>query len=195
MGEVLEVRCDDDDERDFAGPPTAGWRVAAGLGIVVVLVLVVSASLFGHGSGRSTRPRVQAAQADPARALALDATKAALAAWGRFATTGDLDSVRPYFAADGPQFARFQDEVDEHHAFGGPVAYAFAAQSLEVGAPLRDGERVVRTAVTVTRPGEYAQRFDWELVVRQDADGGWRVWTVRDRATEPRPGPPGPPTP
>jgi hypothetical protein len=44
----------------------------------------------------------------------------------------------------------------------------------------RKDQRVLRGRVEMTRPGEKAQTFDWDLLLQADpaAGGRWRLWTV-----------------
>jgi hypothetical protein len=47
-----------------------------------------------------------------------------------------------------------------------------------------DEQRVLRGRVQLTRPGEQAQTYSWDVWMRQDpaAGGRWRLWTVRPTA-------------
>lgn len=116
------------------------------------------------------------------QAVPEDVVKAAndgLASWGRFAINGDLTEVQPYFVKDGPQYDRFETEANDikSKAVGG------AAMEMKMSDP--QGTQVgndwlVRGSVSVTRPGEQAQNFPWELrMTRQSDRSPWQILTVR----------------
>ncbi|CAN5319846.1 hypothetical protein BH18ACT5_BH18ACT5_19800 [soil metagenome] len=99
----------------------------------------------------------------------LGAAKAALEAWGSWASDGDLAHLESTFA-DGPQLAQIRKE-DASIVPG--EAYEFFLVDGEVIEP-----GVVRGMVVLNRPGEAEQRFRWDLELVQ-VDGEWRLWTVR----------------
>lgn len=99
----------------------------------------------------------------------------ALSAWGRFAATGDLAEVEPWFAVEGPQYRRFEDEVAAAERVGGPVyRVTFEPLSNHPDDPNR-----IRGRVVFVRTGEPSQVFDWWIVLRE-GDGRLRVWTVEE---------------
>jgi hypothetical protein len=49
------------------------------------------------------------------------------------------------------------------------------AQVLRVG----DSERILRGDVVATSTDGHVQRFPWDITLRRDVDGSWRVWSVR----------------
>ena len=202
MNEVLRVVDSDDlDERAFRVPrPVARWRRhAVGAG-VVVLALLTGVALTGRSvreEAGETSPFVAASPAPaavpttgtPATSATpsshadtdprIVAAEAALDAWGRFGVTGDLALLEGLFDPAGPQYALFVGEAPSLAAAPpGPPPYTFELSDPVVGET--GGEPLVRGAVRVSRPGEAEQRFDWELILREDTEGGWRVWTVRD---------------
>ena len=110
----------------------------------------------------------------------LDAARRALDAWGRFGVSGDLREVAPHFDERGPQYRKF---IAESAALRkdppGPPAYRFALSAPDVSGS--GGDRVVAGRVAVTRPGEDAQSFSWEIVLRTEGVATWKFWTVRSR--------------
>ena len=162
---------------DPAGPPP--WRRRAAVGVVIVLFLGVAYMLTAgrpqsattaHGQGPASAPPVELA------------ARAALDAWARFASTGDLDQLRDTFDPAGPQLARLTSEAPALRSR--PLTddpYTFSATVLSVGAGPNRDEQLVAADVVVSRPGETDQRFAWELVLRRSG-GSWLLWTVNDRA-------------
>lgn len=194
---------DDDDYQDeldqFDREPQAGGdRKRKLIGILAVVFLLgavgigVTTFLGSDGGGEATAPEQAQppteqqgeAPAAPAEGETLPAevTEAAsqgLAAWGRFAINGEITEVQPYFVQDGPQFTRFESEAADirNRALAGP------AMEMTMNEPT--GTKVsedwlVRGTVTVTRPGEEAQNFPWELrMTRQSERSPWQILTVR----------------
>lgn len=113
----------------------------------------------------------------------LDAASRALEAWGWFAVSGDLSHVRGHFAPGGPQMRRFEEEAPGFTARPlGPPPYEYRLQDSEVAAA-GPGERRVRAAVAVARPGEPDRTLRWELELRWSAgEGRWQVWSVSEGA-------------
>lgn len=101
-----------------------------------------------------------------------------LAAWGRFAVTGELETVAPWFSSEGPQWERFTSEAPELAAdpLGDPPYRVMVEASDMTGGA---GERRVDAGVTFVRTGEPSQTFQWRIVLREEADG-WRIWTVEE---------------
>lgn len=96
-----------------------------------------------------------------------------LAAWGRFAASGDLGEVEPWFAVEGPQYLQFIEEAGAAPAVGGP-AYRVTFDPLEVDGA--DPDRI-RGRVVFVRTGEASQGFDWWIVLRR-LDSRLQIWTV-----------------
>ena len=118
-------------------------------------------------------PGVSRVTSVPSIASPESASREALAAWGRFAASGDLAVVRVWFVPDGPQFERFADEAREGGVGGDPYSV-----TLEVtdALTLQDSAQVTGRVVFV-RTGEPSQSFNWSIeLVRRD--GRWLVWTV-----------------
>lgn len=106
-----------------------------------------------------------------------------LAAWGRFAVTGDLDRVAPWFSQEGPQWERFESEAPELSA--DPLGEPPYEVMVDVGDMTGDaGEMRVNVRVTFVRTGESSQTFRWRVVLR-DEDDGWRIWTVEAVDSQP----------
>lgn len=103
-----------------------------------------------------------------------------LAAWGRFAVTGDLDMVAPWFSSDGPQWERFESEAPDLSA--DPLGDPPYRVTVEAGDPEGDAnEMTVEGRVTFVRTGEPSQTFRWRIVLRNETDG-WRIWTAEEAA-------------
>lgn len=101
-----------------------------------------------------------------------------LAAWGRFAVSGDSNAVAPWFSRDGPQWGRFQLEVPELSA--DPLGDPPYRVLVEKGDVSGDAEEMwVEARVTFVRTGEPSQTFRWRIVLRRE-DDGWRIWTVEE---------------
>ena len=111
---------------------------------------------------------------------ALAVVEGGLAAWGRFAVTGDLSVLEPWFDLDGPQYRQLAAEAEKLAAGAlGPPPYSVVMSDAVV---VEDGTDEVRMRgrVVFVRTGEASQSFDWEVVVRS-TDGRFRIWTVNDR--------------
>lgn len=116
----------------------------------------------------SARPTVAS---DP-----LVVTEAGLAGWGRFAVSGDLAQLAPWFDPAGPQFELLAAEAPglvEESSGSPPYAVTlFDPVVEEEGDTATIGGRVVWA-----RTGEPSQSHDWRIVLRQ-RDGAWSIWTV-----------------
>ena len=99
----------------------------------------------------------------------------ALAAWGRFAGSGDLAEVEELFDAHGPQWSVFEEEA-------GLVGTSFMAEVEEESLTVDGRSASFLASVTfVAREGE-SLRARWEIELRLDPDGRWLIWSVRDLA-------------
>lgn len=133
----------------------------------------------GRPASRAAPPKL-ASTAPPAE----QAARAALDAWARFASTGDVAALRDTFDPAGPQLARLSAEAPSvaARAAGGPP-YSFSATVLYITTGRNQDEQLVAADVVLSRAGKPDQRFAWELVLRRSGpDAGWLLWTVRDRA-------------
>lgn len=101
-----------------------------------------------------------------------------LAAWGRFAVTGNLDTVAPWFSDEGPQWERFASEAPGLAAdpLGDPPYRVMVEASNMTGDA---GEMRVDARVRFVRTGEPSQSFRWQILLRKQSDG-WRIWTVEE---------------
>jgi hypothetical protein len=183
-------------------PAPARWRLALSVALVAVLAAALLAALWssarpggdqhpapttaapGGPAPATSRPpgstAGKAATTTPTttshdHAALLEAARAALQAWGRFAGSGDLGLVRPYFWANGPQYQQFQQEAPTLRAAPGrPYSYALRAPVVQAAGR----QPVVRGSVVISRLGEQSKTVRWDLHLRRDPTGRWRVWTV-----------------
>ncbi len=143
---------------------------------LLVLVAIGLAWLTLHAPFRSR----SAAPALTADQQALADGRRALEAWSHFANSNDLKDLHDWFWANGPQYKELEREAKARKGPLGPPAYRFTLASARVLAPTAD-QRVLRGRVDVTRPGEVAQHYNWDIWMRRDAEAGrWRLWTVRE---------------
>jgi hypothetical protein len=172
----------DDNEREWlrASRRSAARRSWLLIGILVVVALFL-AWLTVDGLPRLTREPTTTTTADQ-RVIA-DGEQA-LADWGEFAVTNNLDTVKDTFWDNGPQYKQLEREAKERKGKPiGPPPYKMTMTGVQVLKP-GDDQRVLRGRVQMTRPGERPQNFNWDVWMRLDqADGGhWRLWTVRNTA-------------
>lgn len=111
---------------------------------------------------------------DPGRVLV-----EGMAAWGRFAVSGDLEVVAPWFSAHGPQWRQFESEAPGLAAepLGDPPYTVLVDNPVVAG---HDSDERVEARVTFVRTGEASQTFDWVILLRREG-GDWKIWTVDDR--------------
>ena len=105
----------------------------------------------------------------------------ALADWGEFAVSNNLADVKDSFWADGPQYKQLAKEARQRQGRRiGPPPYKMTMTGVTVISP-RPDQKVLRGKVVMTRPGEKAQTFNWDVWLQVDkaANGRWRLWTVR----------------
>jgi hypothetical protein len=119
---------------------------------------------------------------EPADDLLVAAAMNAVESWGRFASTGDLAEVGATFVPNGPQYRQFEQEAADRQATRGGPPYEFTLSDAVVLEERPEGDRVVRGDLQLTREGNPAQHYRWDLRLRQGGDGTWRVWTVINAA-------------
>lgn len=190
MSEVLDI------EVDGESPPTRrlredgapSWGVPVAVAVLAVLVLAVLVAVVAPALSRGAARR-SGDPAPPKPAVAqprdeiLAATRAALSAWGRFASTGDVTVLGGRFVKEGPQYRQLVTEA-QGIAAATPRGYEYevAAAGATVQALSSDRARV-RAQVVWRRPGEADQRKVWMIDLRPTPGGGWALWTVRTADT------------
>lgn len=184
MSEVLEI------EVDGELPPTRwpredgapSWGVPVAIAVLAVLVLavlvVVVAPALGRGDARrSVDPApMKPAMAEP-RDEILAATRAALSAWGRFASTGDVTVLGGHFLKEGPQYRQLVTEAPGLAVV--PKGHEYEVLTDAAVRALSTDRAQVRAQVVWRRPGEADQRKVWMIDLRPTPRGRWAVWTVR----------------
>lgn len=106
--------------------------------------------------------------------------EAGLAAWGRFAVSGHLAELEPWFDPEGPQYGLLAAEAPElADAPLGAPAYSVVMSDPVVYSSV--SETLVEGRVVFARTGEPSQSWRWRVVLRA-RDGSWRIWTVEDLA-------------
>ena len=133
--------------------------------------LTVDGLPWGGGAETTTTTPDQRVVADGEKALA---------DWGHFAVSNNLNDIKDSFWANGPQYKQLAKEAKARKPIEGPP-YTMTMSGVEV-IPARDDQRVLRGKVQMTRPGEKPQNFNWDVWLQLDpeAEGRWRLWTVRD---------------
>lgn len=114
----------------------------------------------------------------PSDAEVLAAADAALAAWGRFAISGDLTLLEPFFDPSGPQYRRLVSESEalQSDPLGEPP-YTVVLGPAQITAD-DDGRPAIEGPVTFLRAGEVSQTFLWRMVFTQVGEG-WALWSVQ----------------
>ncbi|HEX8859385.1 MAG TPA: hypothetical protein VGC06_09925 [Actinomycetes bacterium] len=152
------------------------WASLLAVAVIIALVVWLVIAFLPRNGGRSITTPVQTSAQDK---LIAD-SRQALADWGRFGVSGDLNQVKRSFWPDGPQYKQLVRESPQlkQHPIG-PPAYQFTLEDpvtvLQAGK-----DRLVRGVVKSTRQGTPSRSFRWDIYMRQDlsAGGRWRVWTV-----------------
>ena len=170
-----------DDERRWLRPPRHRRRLLLGLSLVAATALV-SLALGGRSDVPAPPPRGLGPPPGPtADQQAFGAGRRALEAWGRFAVTNQLGTLRGWFWPNGPQYRKLAGEATLRRGTKalGPPAYRFTLTRVRVLAP-SPRYRILRGRVRVTRPGERGQSYGWDVWMRRgDSGDRWRLWTVR----------------
>jgi hypothetical protein len=169
----------DDEQRRRCPPPRRRHRLLLGLLLVAALTL---AWLPLGGRFKVGAPPSSLATGPTAEQRALEAGRKALAAWGRFAVTNQLGTLRRLFWTNGPQYRQLtrQAKLRRGTTALGPPAYRLALTRVRVLAP-SPRHRILRGRVRVTRRGQRGQSHSWEVWMRRDGASGdrWRLWTVK----------------
>jgi hypothetical protein len=152
------------------------WVTIAGIAIVIgLLVWLVIVLLPGGGSNNAATTTTTLDQ----RVVA--DSKTALADWGQFGVSGDLNKVKDSFWPDGPQYKQLSKESAGLRKNPlGPPPYQFVLTGTPQVLSAGSNQRIVRGVVTTSRTGEPTRSFRWDIYLRPDphAGGRWRVWTV-----------------
>lgn len=188
MNDTIEVEIDGvvDD-----GPPrrAPAWGLPAAIAVVGVLALAVIVRVLvpglmtGQGPAEERRPASDSPAAGASEDTRILAARAALAAWGRFSVSGNLDVLAAHFDPTGPQYRQLEGEAETiRSGVRGGVPYDVSLAHAQV-TNAGSNEALVTAIVTWVKPGEAEQRYSWEVVLRDAGRGQWRLWTVRDRET------------
>lgn len=173
----------DDSEREWlrASRRSAARKSWLLIGVLVVAAIVLAWLTVDGLPGGDDAP----ATTTPEQRIIADGEQA-LADWGEFAVSNNLGDVKESFWADGPQYKQLAKEAKERKGEPiGPPPYKMTMSGVKVIAPSnRADQRVLRGQVQMTRPGEEAQSFNWDVWLQLDeaSDGRWRLWTVRETA-------------
>jgi hypothetical protein len=161
----IDIDIPDDDDLDAPPPvldngdhPPVRQKLAAGVAIVVAAIVG-----YGYFTSPDPEPAATAPPAAPAPNAAPTPTStttaepqpdpeaagmfAAVAAWERFAATGDLAEVADSFDSEGPQYALLADQAGTGYDRG-----ALRFEAAETGVVRSDGLVTVSTDLTVTTP-------------------------------------------
>jgi hypothetical protein len=151
------------------------------IGMLVLIALFLAWLTVDGLPGSDARQGAPTTTTPDQRALA-DGQQA-LNDWGEFAVTNDLRVVKDSFWANGPQYKQLAKEAQTRDKALGPPAYKVTMTGVQV-IDSGDDQRILRGRVQLTRPGEQAQTYSWDVLMRQDpaAGGRWRLWTVRQTA-------------
>jgi hypothetical protein len=149
------------------------WLLIGALVLIAILLAWLTVDgLPGGGKATTTTTPDQRAIADGEKALA---------DWGQFAVSNDLRDVKDSFWANGPQYKQLAREAKERQGEKlGPPPYKMTMTGVKVLTP-REGQKVLRGRVEMTRTGEKSQSYNWDVWLQTDAasNGRWRLWTVR----------------
>ncbi len=196
----LDIDIDIPDDNGLDAPPpvldrgdraTLWPRLAAGATVVVLAI-----AAYGYHTSPEPEPTATpepavtatattaAPTTTPAPGPEVTRTLDAVAAWERFARTGDLVDLATAFDPNGPQYTLF---VGQATAWAATDTPAFHAANISV----RHGEDQVRvsTDLTVTRPDGATVVYPYDFVYLRDTTA---VWTVVDRRTPDTPALPPP---
>lgn len=207
MSDAITVEVDGElGEPDYLPErPRPAWGLPAAVVVIVLLLAGLAWTLLSDGgstndanptpaptgapntgppttasaASSTTDPTPPVEEPEPDLTDPVDASRAALRAWGEFAATGDLSIVEPFFDVDGPQYAQLAAEASDIDRNDG-VPYDV---STEQPAVTVDGDAAhVKASVIWRRAGEPDQRYEWSIELHRTGDQ-WRLWTVRTVGT------------
>jgi hypothetical protein len=185
-------------EHGHSAPKAPQHGLVVALGITALLAFSVGRIVFSSTSERpdstarpsappSSSPVVPIVATTPKAVLAtsaaptvpstvdarVSAAKAALAAWGRFAASGQASDLADTFAPDGPQLRQL---LASKTAVGGP-AYNVTLDGASAQNSGTQEATVIGTS-TWKRAGEEEQTHRWQITLRR-AGEAWMLWNVR----------------
>lgn len=185
MNEVLEIEVDGeiDDQGSFDGDrrsPSWGLPLAVGIAgtlLLAVLLVVVVPTVIDQDEPREPAPAVPAKPSATVAGVIEDA-EGALAAWGRFAVSGDLKQLDGWFVPEGPQYRALASEVAG--LMVQPPGAPFYQVSLTEPSVTSVTSKLatLRGAVTWHRVGEVPQSYQWNIVLHRTPKGRWLLWTI-----------------
>lgn len=109
----------------------------------------------------------------------VEAARAALAAWGDFAVSGDLTRVRLVFSPDGPQLTQLEEEATRITPPADSSVPGYLVTLTDPRAEVASDTVTVTGTVVWSRAAEADQTYRWAIELHQIADGTWRLFTVR----------------
>lgn len=109
----------------------------------------------------------------------VDAARAALAAWGEFAVTGDLTRVRLVFSADGPQLTQLEGEAGRISPPAGTSVPGYLVTLTDPRSEVASDTATITGSVVWSHPAEPDQTYRWAIEMHAADDGTWRLFTVR----------------
>jgi type IV secretory pathway VirB10-like protein len=127
-------------------------------------------------------PAAPAQRPGPPDEVLVATARAAIEAWGRFASTGQLAEVANAFVQEGPQYQQFVSEAPSRRTAALGPPYTFTMDNPVVLPDQPEGDRLVRADLELAREGSVPQVFQWDLRLRRGDDGVWRIWTVQESA-------------
>lgn len=178
--DVLEIEVDGElPAASRIDGPSRPRRCAPAVASVVVgsvAALVVGAVfLVVTDGGAPTRSAVRHATPSAEDGVMASA-RAAMSAWGEFASTGDVGLLEGHFDASGPQYRQLALEAAGVKAARPTSGYEVECKGF---VETLSGDRAtVRASVTWRRGAEPEQQWEWFIDLRR-TDAEWTVWTVR----------------
>lgn len=144
-----------------------------------VLVVVVAPALSRSGQASTVAAPTPS---DGTNEELLEATRAALWEWGRFAVAGDPGVLTGHFHPDGPQYHQLLREAPDVVSANRKGEAYRVTSSVRVKQRLSDGALVTAHVVWAGN-GEPDRRMTWTVELRPTAGGHWALWTVNTSRT------------